>query len=134
MQDLAEVPDLKPLAMAALQMRIQMMSRWPMCQMPSAPLIRWWICRSRIGSKSACILRPATSTQMASGSAVPGLDVVDVRADHLDLAVLDLGQLARGHELEGRGLVAAEFDMRLLFADALALEGRRRRAPGSAPW
>ena len=47
------------------------MSRWPMCQTPSAPLIMWWIWRSRIGSKSACILRPATSTQMPSGSAEP---------------------------------------------------------------
>ncbi len=39
-------------------MRIHTMSRWPMCSTPSAPLSRWWIWRSRIGSKSACILRP----------------------------------------------------------------------------
>ena len=61
----------KPLACAALLMRIQLMSRWPMCQMPSAPLIMWWIWRSRMGSKSDCILRPATSTQRPSGSAEP---------------------------------------------------------------
>ena len=42
-----------------------------MCQRPAAPFRKWWIWRSRIGSKSDCILRPATSTQIPSGRAVP---------------------------------------------------------------
>ena len=92
--------------------------------MPSAPLTRWWICRSRIGSKSGCIFRPAASTQIASGSAAPGCDAVDVRADDLDLAVVDLVQVGHGDELERRGLVAAELDMGIRFANPLALERR----------
>ncbi len=56
--------------------------------------------------------------------AAAGLDVVDVRADDLDLAVVDLVHVHAGHELEGRGPVAAELDVGVRLADALALEGR----------
>ena len=49
---------------------------------------------------------------------------IDVGADQLDRSVFDLVELHRGHELEGRGLVAAELDVHVRLADALALEGR----------
>ena len=104
-------------------MRVQTMSRWPMCQMPSAPLMRWWIWRSRMDSKSFCILRPATSTRCRAAARRPPRRV-DVGADDVDLAVLDLVHLAHADELEGGGDVAAELDVHVVLADPLALEGR----------
>ena len=43
---------LKPAAKVFFEIRIHTMSRCPMWSTPSAPLRRWWISRSRIGSKS----------------------------------------------------------------------------------
>ena len=45
------------------------------------------------------------------GQGRAGLNAVDVRADDLDLAVVDLVHVGPGHEFEGGGLVAAEFDV-----------------------
>ena len=74
-------------------------------------------------SKSVCMPRPATSTTIPRFIGAAGGDRVDVRADDLDLAVLDLVHLAHPHVLEGRGVLAAEFDVHVLAADPLALEG-----------
>ena len=57
-----------------------------------------------------------------------GLDGVDIGADDFDLAIVDLVEIDRGDELEARRDVAAELDMHVALADALALE---RRAIGN---
>src|SRR3989304_2009668 len=61
----------KPALNVSWLMRIQGISRCPMCITPMAPLMKRWICRSRIGSKSFCSLRPATSMRMPSGITPP---------------------------------------------------------------
>ena len=60
-----------------------------------------------------------------------GLDLVDVGADDLDLAVVDLVQVDHGDELEGGGLVAAELDVGVLPCGCARLRRPGRRAPGS---
>ncbi len=62
---------LNPLACASLLMRIQMMARWPMWKIPLAHEMNSWMRRSTTLSKSSWKLRPATSTRIASGYALP---------------------------------------------------------------
>ena len=134
-EDLAVVPQAQALWQSPLlETRVQTMSRWPMCQMPSAPLTRWWICRSRIGSKSVCIFRPATSTQMASGSAVPG-STSSMSGPMISISPSLIWSMStHGDELEGGGLVAAELDMDVLPCGCARPRRPGRRAPGWAPW
>src|SRR4030067_547859 len=52
-------------------MRIQVVSRWATCIVPSPKLTMRWILRSRTDSKSFCIRVPATVTTIPKGSAPP---------------------------------------------------------------
>jgi len=61
------------------------------------------------------------------GEGGTGGNLVNVRSDDLDVAVVDLVQTDGRDKLEGRGAVAAELDLHVRLADALALE---RRAVG----
>ncbi len=85
-------------------------------------MIRWWIWRSRIGSKSDCILRPATLDEDAKRYTRSGLDVLQVRTYNLYLAVFHIVHVFHDAQLNRLGLAAAGFHVDVFPADSLALE------------
>ena len=62
----------------------------------------------------------------AEGQRRAGFNVVYVLSHYGDLAVFDFGDRKRGDVFEPRRPVAAEFNVSLFLADALALEGRAK--------
>ena len=69
-------------------------------QEPSASFRKWCSCRSRIGSKSVCILRPDTSTRTPKGMVLPGSTSSMSGPTTVTSAVLHLLRVQHDGELE----------------------------------
>src|SRR3989304_584185 len=124
----------KPALTVSWLVRIQGISRCPMCITPMAPLMKRWICRSRIGSKSFCSFRPATSVRKPRGITPP--PPAGSRARPLAprrRGVLLLVHLAQGQDKGEDALLVIEEDLpRLVHVARDEAAERHRRAGGDA--
>ena len=125
----------KPLSTVLLLTRIQAMSRWPMCWMPSSAVDE--VVDLALEDRLEVVLHLAAGDLDHDAQRHGAALLARRRGRGRRRSILPSSTSSRpahAQVLEGRAALAAELDAHVVLADALALEGRCRRGRGSAPW